>query len=123
MVSGPFHVRRVYDPPHPDDGCRVLVDRLWPRGVSKERAAVDEWLKDIAPSAELRHWYHEDRSRYEEFARRYTRELADSDHAPAVDRVLALSATQAVTVLTSVKDIERSHVPVLLAHLAGRSDP
>ncbi|MEW2081901.1 DUF488 family protein [Streptomyces sp. NPDC005283] len=123
MVSGPFHVRRVYDPAGPDDGCRVLVDRLWPRGVSKERAAVDEWLKDIAPSTELRHWYHEDRSRYDEFARRYTGELADSAHAPAVDRMLDLSATQAVTVLTSVKDIENSHVPVLLAHLARRSEP
>ncbi|AVZ71491.1 DUF488 domain-containing protein [Streptomyces lunaelactis] len=122
MVSGPFQVRRVYDPAHPDDGSRVLVDRLWPRGVSKERASVDAWLKDIAPSDELRHWYHEDRSRLEEFTQRYLRELADSDHAPAVDRLLALSAAGSVTVVTAVKDVERSHVPVLLTHLERRSE-
>ncbi|MGW4974452.1 DUF488 domain-containing protein, partial [Streptomyces albidoflavus] len=71
-------VRRVYEPAEPSDGTRVLVDRLWPRGVSKERAAVDVWLKEITPSTELRDWYHQNpEERYDGFTERYRTELAD----------------------------------------------
>ncbi|MHB9756758.1 DUF488 domain-containing protein [Streptomyces sp. BYX5S] len=116
--SGPFAVRRVYDPPAPADGTRLLVDRLWPRGVSKERADVDEWLKDIAPSKELRSWYHEDKAgRYDAFAESYAAELAEPARAALVDRVRALAEQGRVTLVTSVKDIEHSHVPVLVRHL------
>ncbi|MFA3839893.1 DUF488 domain-containing protein [Streptomyces aureus] len=113
-----FRVRRVYDPPSSDDGIRVLVDRLWPRGVSKERADVQEWMKDVTPSSALRSWYHEDReSRFPEFERRYRDELAEPDRVELTDKLRALARTSTVTLVTSVKDIEHSHVPVLVRHL------
>ncbi|MEU6660136.1 DUF488 family protein [Streptomyces sp. NPDC046821] len=115
-----FRVRRVYDPPSPDDGVRVLVDRLWPRGVSKEKADVQEWLKELTPSAELRSWYHEDRdSRFPEFERRYRDELELPDRVEETDRLRELAQEHTVTLVTSVKDIEHSHVPVLVRHLDG----
>ncbi|MGW2560385.1 DUF488 domain-containing protein [Streptomyces sp. NPDC001514] len=107
-------VRRVYDDPDPDDGTRVLVDRLWPRGVSKERAAVDTWLKEVAPSNELRNWYHKDASRYEEFDARYRQELQQGPAAEALDQLLALARGGRITLVTSVKNIEGSHLPTLV---------
>ncbi|MEU6705897.1 DUF488 domain-containing protein [Streptomyces wuyuanensis] len=109
-----INVRRVYDDPDPDDGTRVLVDRLWPRGVSKERAAVDAWLKDVAPSGELRAWYHHDRSRYEEFVARYRRELADGPAAQALEQLRGLVGGGPVTLVTSVRNVEDSHVPTIV---------
>ncbi|MEU0137106.1 DUF488 family protein [Streptomyces sp. NPDC006296] len=126
MGSGSgIRVRRVYDPPEDDDGTRVLVDRLWPRGISKERAAVDLWAKDVTPSDELRTWYHEDRSggRYDAFADRYRTELGDPAHTEAVETLLALLRRGgAVTLVTSVKDVPASHVPVLVGHLEHALD-
>ncbi|WP_405459168.1 DUF488 family protein [Streptomyces sp. NBC_00101] len=119
--SGGLRVRRVYDPPEPRaDGTRVLVDRLWPRGVSRERAAVDLWLKVITPSGELRGWYHQDRSgaRYDGFAERYRAELGDTAHTEAVATLLRLlDGDGPVTLVTSVKEIDASHVPVLVGYL------
>ncbi|GAA2431578.1 DUF488 domain-containing protein [Streptomyces mauvecolor] len=112
-----MRVRRVYDPPGDDDGVRVLVDRLWPRGLSKERAAVDEWPKELTPSTELRRWYHEDRTRYAEFQERYEAELAQPEPARALDRLLGLAKKDTVTLVTAVKDIDHSHVPTLVAAL------
>lgn len=115
-----LRVRRVYDPQEDGDGTRVLVDRLWPRGVSKERAAIDTWLKDVTPSDELRSWYHEDRSgtHYDEFVERYRTELTDSAHTAAVDELTALvRAGGPVTLVTAVKDVPHSHVPVLVDHV------
>ena len=115
-----FRVRRVYEPPEPGDGVRVLVDRLWPRGVSKQQAAVDEWLKDVTPSAGLRAWYHQDRGRFAGFARRYRAELADPEHRAAVGRLHELAAAGGpVTLVTSVREVEHSHLPILLEHLRG----
>lgn len=74
-----IRVKRVYEPPSAEDGTRILVDRLWPRGLSKERARVDLWLKDLAPSNELRKWYGHDPARWEEFRRRYRRELSGKE--------------------------------------------
>jgi uncharacterized protein YeaO (DUF488 family) len=71
MVGGTVRVRRVYEEPEPGDGTRVLVDRIWPRGLTKAKAALDEWCKDVAPSDELRKWYSHDPDRFEEFGRRY----------------------------------------------------
>jgi uncharacterized protein YeaO (DUF488 family) len=76
-----FQLKRAYDPASPDDGCRVLVERLWPRGVSKERAALDAWLKDLATSAGLRKWYGHAPERWEEFRRRYWDELRSNREA------------------------------------------
>lgn len=115
-----LRVRRVYDPAEDGDGTRVLVDRLWPRGVSKDRAAIDKWLKDVTPSDELRSWYHEDRSgtRYDEFVDRYRAELADPVHAAAVDELMSLVHEGGpVTLVTAVKDVPHSHVPVLADHV------
>lgn len=76
-MASPFHLKRVYDAPAPDDGLRVLVDRLWPRGLSREKAAVDIWLKDVAPSPELRRWFGHDPAKWPEFRRRYRAELRE----------------------------------------------
>lgn len=126
MASGSgIRVRRVYDPPEDDDGTRVLVDRLWPRGLSKEHAAVDVWAKDVTPSKELRTWYHEDRTaeRYDDFVDRYRTELADPVHTEAVESLLALvRGGGPVTLLTAVKDVPASHVPVLVEHLEHALD-
>ncbi|MEV6163654.1 DUF488 family protein [Streptomyces sp. NPDC052052] len=115
-----IRVRRVYDPQEDGDGTRVLVDRLWPRGVSKDRAAIDTWLKDITPSDELRAWYHEDRTgtRYDDFVDRYRAELADPAHEAAVEKLVDLvRGGDPVTLVTAVKDVPHSHVPVLVDHL------
>ncbi|CAM5442707.1 hypothetical protein GCM10010329_51390 [Streptomyces spiroverticillatus] len=111
-------VRRVYDPPEPDDGVRVLVDRLWPRGLSKERAAVDEWPKDLTPSKELRTAYHAGQWDFAEFRSRYEAELAEPAAAEALDRLRETAAAGTVTLVTAVKDPEHSHVTVLVGELS-----
>ncbi|MFI5673274.1 DUF488 domain-containing protein [Streptomyces cellulosae] len=106
-------VRRVYDPPEPDDGVRVLVDRLWPRGLKKEAARVDEWPKALTPSTELRRWYHAGEGSYEEFAERYEAELAAPEAAGLLDHVRELAAKGTVTLLTATTSPEESHASVL----------
>ncbi|MGW8888288.1 DUF488 domain-containing protein [Streptomyces sp. NPDC055749] len=119
MGRSSVRVRRVYDPVEDGDGVRVLVDRLWPRGVAKAKAAIDRWAKDVTPSNELRSWYHQDPgSRYDEFVDRYRTELTDPAHSAAVGELLALIREGGpVTLVTSVKEVPRSHVPVLVDHL------
>ncbi|GII84285.1 hypothetical protein Ssi03_22750 [Sphaerisporangium siamense] len=113
-MSPPVRVRRVYDDPAAEDGDRVLVDRLWPRGLSKEEAHVDEWLKDVAPSAELRAWYGHDPARYQEFRQRYLAELRDSRHRDALERLRTILHDKApVTLLTATKDVKISNAAVL----------
>ncbi|MFI1696965.1 DUF488 domain-containing protein [Streptomyces bobili] len=107
-------VRRMYDPPEPGDGVRVLVDRLWPRGLAKDAARVDEWPKGLTPSNELRRWYHAGEGSYEEFARRYEAELAEPEAAGLLDRVRELADAGPVTLLTAVKEPEHSHAAVLV---------
>ncbi|WP_369147737.1 DUF488 domain-containing protein [Streptomyces sp. R44] len=106
-------VRRVYEDPSPDDGVRVLVDRLWPRGLKKTDAHIDEWPKALTPSTELRHWYHGPEGEYEEFCRRYEAELDAPEAAAALDRLRDLAARETVTLLTSAKDPSVSHTSVL----------
>ena len=94
MVDNPtVRVRRVYDEPHPDDGTRVLVDRLWPRGMSKTRARLDQWYPAVAPSTQLRTWYHHEPERFDEFTRRYRHELTQPDRADALASPWPISAT------------------------------
>ncbi|BDT95903.1 hypothetical protein IFM12275_58790 [Nocardia sputorum] len=110
-----FRVKRVYDEPDPDDGTRVLVDRLWPRGITKAQARVDRWPKALTPSTELRRWFHADRdARGPEFARRYRAELAVPEVQQDLRDLRALAAEGPVTLLTAVQDPAHSHVPVLL---------
>ncbi|WP_266375981.1 DUF488 domain-containing protein [Streptomyces canus] len=106
-------IRRVYEPPEPADGVRVLVDRLWPRGLSKDAARVDEWPKALTPSTELRRWYHASEGSYEQFAERYEAELAGPEAAGLLDRVRELASRGDVTLLTASKTPERSHATVL----------
>ncbi|GAA3998915.1 MULTISPECIES: DUF488 domain-containing protein [Streptomyces] len=112
-------VRRVYEPPEPEDGVRVLVDRLWPRGLSKDAARVDEWPKALTPSTELRRWYHGSEGSYEEFGRRYEAELAAPEAAELLDQVRELTDKGAVTLLTAAKSPEQSHAAVLARLLQG----
>ena len=114
-----IRVRRVYEAPGPDDGVRVLVDRLWPRGLSKEDARVDEWPKSLTPSAELRRWYHGPDGEYKEFCRRYEAELAGPAAAEALQRLRTLVAEGPLTLLTAAKEPDRSHTSVLQKLLQG----
>lgn len=109
---------RVYEPPAAADGTRILVDRLWPRGIGKQQARVDEWARDVTPSTELRRWLHADPARRQpEFERRYLAELAGDRQQQALAHLRELAAAGAVTLVTSVKDPAHSHIPVLLAQL------
>ena len=94
-----IRVRRIYDDPVPEDGTRVLVDRVWPRGLRKAAAHLDDWAKDVAPSRELRMWYGHDPAKFGEFRRRYTAELAQPGPQAAVGRLRALAAKGPVTLL------------------------
>lgn len=102
--------KRVYDAPSPEDGARVLVDRLWPRGVKKETARLDAWLREVAPSHELRKWLHADASRWDDFQQRYRAELRDN---PAVEQLLTMLTRGRVTLLYGARDPDRNHALVL----------
>ncbi len=112
-----IQVKRVYDDPEPGDGTRVLVDRLWPRGLKKESAKLDRWCKEVAPSGDLRKWYGHDVDRFEEFCTRYEAELQDEEHQEALDELRGIDGV--VTLLTATKDPEHSQVPVIRAALEG----
>ncbi|MER0478759.1 DUF488 family protein [Streptomyces sp. Edi2] len=109
-----LRVRRVYEAPEPADGARVLVDRLWPRGLSKADAQLTEWCKDVAPSSELRRWFHHEGPRFAEFAERYREELAQEAVQPALERLRERAAQGPLTLLTATKDVSVSHVNVLV---------
>jgi uncharacterized protein YeaO (DUF488 family) len=106
-------LRRVYDEPTGDDGTRVLVDRVWPRGLTKDKAHVDQWYKQVAPSTELRKWYGHDPGRFAEFTRRYRAELKDPERAEALARLRGLARDHKVTLVTATKAIEISQAAVL----------
>jgi uncharacterized protein YeaO (DUF488 family) len=114
-----IQLRRVYEAATPNPGGhRVLVDRLWPRGLTKAEAALDEWLKDVAPSTELRRWYDHDTDRFEEFARRYRAELRRPPASDAIEHLLQLARTGPITLLTATKDVPHSGAEVLRAVLS-----
>ncbi|MER5732305.1 DUF488 family protein [Streptomyces sp. NPDC002138] len=111
-------LRRVYDPPDPAvDGVRVLVDRLWPRGLAKAAAAVDEWPKELTPSAELRKWFHGGGGDFEEFRERYEAELAGAEALAGLERLRGLAAAGPVTLLTAVRNPSSSHAAILASLL------
>ncbi|MFJ6748516.1 MULTISPECIES: DUF488 domain-containing protein [unclassified Streptomyces] len=110
-------VRRVYESPARGDGARVLVDRLWPRGLSKDKAHLDEWCKGVAPSTELRKWYGHDPELFEEFDRRYRAELQDSEHADALAHLRDLAKGGTLTLVTATRHPEISQAEVLAALL------
>lgn len=117
-----IRLRRIYDPGEPNGAAyRVLVDRLWPRGVSKADAALDEWLRDAAPSTELRRWYGHDVSRFEEFARRYRAELRRPPASVAVSHLIELARHETIVLLTATRDVEHSGARVLQERLTSRA--
>ncbi len=110
-------LKRAYEPASPEDGTRVLVERLWPRGVSKAKAALDDWVKEIAPSPELRKWYGHEVARWPEFRRRYLAELAG--HAEAVAALRERAKAGRLTLVFAAHDPERSSAAVLRDVLLG----
>lgn len=112
-------VRRIYEAPASGDGTRVLVDRIWPRGVSKADAHLDQWCKEIAPSTELRKWYQHDPKLFEEFARRYRDELTQSDRTTALTRLRQTATREMLTLLTATKAVDISAAVVLAETIAA----
>ncbi len=111
--------KRVYEAPDPRDGFRVLVDRLWPRGISKERAQVDEWLREAGPTDQLRKWFHQNPERWEEFRERYLKELADRKHL--FDKIVSKSHRGRVTMLYSYHDPVHNQAVVIKEFLEDGS--
>jgi uncharacterized protein YeaO (DUF488 family) len=110
-----LQLKRAYDPPSAEDGYRVLVDRLWPRGLKREAAHVDLWLKDIAPSDELRRWFRHRPTRWMEFQKRYSKELAG--HEPLWRELLARSREGRVTLLYAARDVQHNNAVALKTFL------
>ena len=114
MTSGqPVRVGRIYEPATAGDGARLLVDRLWPRGVSKQAAALDEWCRAVAPSDELRHWYGHDPERFAEFTERYRQELTEPEPAAALAGLRDWHRRGPVILLTATRTVDISHAAVL----------
>lgn len=115
-------VKRIYEPPAPEDGIRILVDRLWPRGISKEQAAIDEWMKDIAPSPALRTWFGHRPERFAEFSKQYEQELSlDPARCALAQRICELALRSNVTLVYAAKDPVHNHAVVLLRWIQCRS--
>lgn len=112
-AAHPLKVKRVYEPAEAGDGFRVLVDRLWPRGISKDNARVDLWLKDVAPSDDLRHRFHHDPAKWREFAAAYAKELKEEPAAAALEDLRARLHRETVTLLYAARDEEHNNAVVL----------
>ncbi len=113
MTESAVRIGRVYEPVQPEDGHRILVDRLWPRGMRRGDPRVGEWMKDAAPSTDLRKWYGHVPERFDEFRTRYEQELSAGDAQQAVLRIRELAVRGTVTLLTATKDLDHSEVPIL----------
>jgi uncharacterized protein YeaO (DUF488 family) len=112
-----IRLKRVYEPAEEDDGVRVLVDRLWPRGLSREKARLDEWLKELGPSTALRKWFNHDPERWDEFRSRYRVELASPAQRQRLDHLRALARQGQVTVLYGARDSEHNEAVVIADEL------
>jgi uncharacterized protein YeaO (DUF488 family) len=117
-------IKRAYEPPSRTDGTRILVDRLWPRGLSKERAVVDEWLRDLAPSNELRRWYHSHTEEWAAFRSKYLKELTRPEYQQALQRLYELAhKKKRLTLVFAAKDETRNNAVVLKELLDGVRKP
>jgi uncharacterized protein YeaO (DUF488 family) len=121
--AGQILIKRAYDPAAPGDGYRVLVDRLWPRGIRKQALPLDEWNKEVAPSTELRQWFGHDPERWAEFQQRYRRELSDAQHQTAMRSLLKSAGHRSLTLIYAAKDLQHNHALVLQAALRDLSSP
>ncbi|AEI11706.1 protein of unknown function DUF488 [Cellulomonas gilvus ATCC 13127] len=122
MMGRMVALARVYDEVTDAGALRVLVDRLWPRGVRRDDPRVGQWLPEVAPSNELRRWYGHRAEEYDEFARRYAQELADGDARIAFHRLAALAHAEPVTLVTATREVDLSHLTVLAGLLDARDD-
>ena len=113
-----LHIKRAYEKATEDDGIRILVDRIWPRGISKEKAAIDHWIKDIAPTAELRKWYGHDPEKYQEFRERYCKELDENPHVAELMEIISESHGN-VTLVFAAKDGAHSKAKIRLDWLGS----
>jgi uncharacterized protein YeaO (DUF488 family) len=113
MTRHKVRVRRIYDRTEPDDGIRVLVDRVWPRGLRKDRANFDEWTRDVAPSTELRKWYSHDPEKFDQFRSQYRRELEGPTRRATLEHLRTLLEGNPLTLLTATTDVEHSNATVL----------
>jgi uncharacterized protein YeaO (DUF488 family) len=113
VTTHQVRVRRVYDERKRGDGRRVLVDRIWPRGLSKDKADLDDWCKTVAPSTALRKWYSHDPERFDEFTRRYRTELKEPERAETLDHLRKLAKSRNLTLLTATKHADISEAAVL----------
>lgn len=120
MPKHAVHLKRVYDPPAPGDGARVLVDRVWPRGMTKQAAALTLWMKDVAPSSELRKWFGHDPERWTEFRRRYRAEL--DANKEAVSRLRDMTRHGVVTLLYGAHDTAHNQAVVLAEYLGAHGE-
>jgi len=111
----PIILKRVYEKPTPSDGYRVLVDRLWPRGISKDTARLDQWIKEAAPSDDLRRWFHEDSSRWSEFRKRYLSEL--KVHRAELQQLAQQSKRKHITLVYSASDEQHNNAVVVKQYL------
>jgi uncharacterized protein YeaO (DUF488 family) len=117
-------LKRAYDKPSVADGARVLVDRMWPRGITKDKARIDEWLKDIAPSTELRRWYHARPTMWQQFRKRYLEELRGQEASAALEKLYEMAASRKkVTLVFSSKNAERNNAVVLKELIEGMRKP
>ena len=114
-AAGRVRITRAYEPAGDGDGYRVLVDRLWPRGVSKEKARLDTWMKEIAPSTELRRWFGHDPARWDEFERRYRAELAEPERRRLVDELTDRATHGPVTLIYGTRDTAHNEAVVACA--------
>jgi uncharacterized protein YeaO (DUF488 family) len=120
LAAANVGLKRAYDPPAAGDGTRILVDRLWPRGVSKADAAIDQWDKNIAPSTTLRNWFGHDPVRWREFRRRYANEI--HEHREALKALRARAQAGRITLVFAAHDTIHNHAVVLREILLGRSE-
>lgn len=121
-----IHLKRIYDEPADDDGLRVLVDRLWPRGITRDAAALHHWSKDLAPSPDLRTWFDHQPTRFARFTQQYRAELAEPEPAAAAHALLARARAPtppALTLVYAAKDPTHNHARVLRDHLLALADP
>ena len=119
IAASHIKLKRAYEAPAADDGIRILIDRLWPRGVKKTDAAIDEWMKEIAPSTELRKWFGHDPPRWQEFRRRYRSEI--QQHPERFDRLRTLAQHGRITLVFSAHDEVHNDAVVLKDLLLGRT--
>lgn len=117
-MTNQLSLKRAYETPAASDGRRILIDRLWPRGLSKKKAAVDEWMKELAPSSELRRWFSHDPAKWQEFRRRYKHEL--TGHRELVDKLARLASRRRITLVYSARDEKHNDAVVLASVLKAR---